>query len=92
LSRTRHKQDKLLFEPNTPQTRQRFVSQAVLQLGIVQAQAGLENFKVVMDGSNNTQKDVEENKLNGTIVVVPTRTVEFIAIDFIITNAGVEFV
>jgi len=82
----------LLFEPNTPQTRQRFVSQAVLQLGIVQAQAGLENFKVVMDGSNNTQKDVEENKLNGTIVVVPTRTVEFIAIDFIITNAGVEFV
>lgn len=82
----------LLFEPNTPATRQRFVSQAVLQLGVIQAQAGLENFKVVMDASNNTQKDIEENRLNGTIVVVPTRTVEFIAIDFIITNAGVEFV
>ena len=82
----------LLFEPNTPATRQRFVSQAVLQLGIIQSQAGLENFKVVMDGSNNSQQDIEENRLNGTIVVVPTRTVEFIAIDFIITSAGVEFV
>jgi len=82
----------LLFEPNTPATRQRFVSQSVLQLGVIQAQAGLENFKVIMDGSNNTQKDVEENRLNGTIVIVPTRTVEFIAIDFIVTSAGVEFV
>ena len=82
----------LLFEPNTPATRKRFVSQAILQLGIVQSQAGLETFKVVMDSSNNTQNDVEENRLNGKIIIVPTRTIEFIAIDFIITNAGVEFV
>ena len=42
--------------------------------------------------SNNSKEDIEQNRLNGKIVVVPTRSVEFISIDFIITNNGVEFV
>ena len=44
-----------------------------------------------MDGTNNTASDIEANVLNGKITVIPTRAVEFISIDFIITNAGVEF-
>ena len=44
-----------------------------------------------MDDTNNSAQDVESNKLNGRIVVVPTRAIEFIAIDFIITNSGVDF-
>ena len=44
-----------------------------------------------MDDTNNSPRDVEENRLNGKIVVVPTRAIEFIAIDFIITNSGVSF-
>ena len=44
-----------------------------------------------MDDTNNTERDREANRLNGKIIVVPTRTIEFIAIDFIITNAGVSF-
>jgi len=44
-----------------------------------------------MDSSNNTAEDIEQNKLNGRIVLVPTRAVEFISIDFIITNSGVSF-
>jgi chromosome segregation and condensation protein ScpB len=39
-----------------------------------------------------TRADIEANRINGRIVVVPTRAVEFIAVDFIITPAGVEFV
>jgi hypothetical protein len=46
----------------------------------------------VCDETNNTQADVEASRLNGRIIVVPTRAVEFIAVDFIITPAGVEFV
>ena len=84
--------DKLLFEPNTPATRQRFVGQIAPILALVQSQQGIEKFSVVCDGTNNTTEDVEGNKLNGRIVVVPTRSIEFIAIDFIITNAGVDFV
>jgi phage tail sheath protein FI len=59
---------------------------------LIQAQAGIEAFQVVMNEANNTQEDIDLNRLNGRIVVVPTRSIEFIAIDFIITNAGVQFV
>ena len=83
--------NKIVFEQNTPQTRARFVSQVTPLLATVQAQQGVDQFKVVMDSSNNTQEDIESNVLNGRIVVVPTRAVEFVAIDFIITNAGVSF-
>ena len=81
----------LVFEQNTLTTRQTFINNTILQLGLIQANAGIESFNVVMDSSNNTQDDIENNRLNGRIVVVPTRAVEFIAIDFIITSAGVDF-
>ena len=83
--------DKILFEPNNSQTRARFVSQVTPLLALIQAQAGIEQFKVIMDDTNNTASDVEANKLNGRIVVVPTRAVEYIAVDFIVTNSGVSF-
>lgn len=81
----------LVFEQNTPDTRARFVNQVVPQLGLIQAQAGIERFDVIMDERNNSQEDIEQNRLNGRIVVVPTRAIEFIAVDFVITNAGVIF-
>ena len=82
----------ILFEQNTPQTRARFISQVTPQLALIQNQQGVDQFRVIMDGTNNTQNDVESNKLNGKIILVPTRAVEFIAVDFIITTAGVSFV
>jgi hypothetical protein len=81
----------LVFEPNNAQTRAAFVKQATLQLGIIQTAAGVESFSVVMDSSNNKAVDINANRMNGRIVIVPTRAVEFIAVDFIITPAGVEF-
>lgn len=81
----------VLFEQNTPETRARFVNLVQPRLALIQAQAGIEKFRVICDDSNNTSQDQEENKLNGKIVLIPTRTIEFIAIDFIVTNAGVSF-
>ena len=83
--------DKLLFEPNNNATRARFINQVTPLLATIQSQQGIESFKVVMDDTNNSVEDVENNRLNGRIVVVPTRAIEFIAIDFIITNSGVDF-
>jgi hypothetical protein len=83
--------DKLLFEPNTPATRARFVNSATPLLAAIQSQQGIESFRVVMDDTNNTSEDAENNRLNGRIIVVPTRAIEFIAIDFVITNSGVSF-
>jgi hypothetical protein len=82
---------KLVFEQNTPENRDRFVREASTRLGIIQTQAGVEQFRIVMDETNNTQRDVDDNRLNGRIQIVPTRTFEFIKMDFIITNSGVSF-
>jgi len=82
----------LEFEQNTPDTQNKFTAQAVLQLGLIQTAAGIEAFQVICNSTNNSQADVDQYRMNGRIVVVPTRVVEFIAIDFIITNSGVQFV
>jgi hypothetical protein len=84
--------NRIIFEQNTPAVRNKFVADAILQLGLIQSQAGIEAFQVVMNETNNTQEDIDLNRLNGRIVVVPTRAIEYIAIDFIVTNSGVEFV
>lgn len=84
--------NRMVFEQNTPAVRNKFVADSVLQLGLIQAQAGIEAFQVICNETNNTQEDADLNKLNGRIVVVPTRVIEFISIDFVITNAGVQFV
>ena len=81
----------IVFEQNTPATRARFVDAVKPQLAVIQSQQGIDSFDVIMDSRNNTEADVESNRLNGRIVIVPTRTVEFIAIDFVVTNAGVSF-
>jgi hypothetical protein len=81
----------LIFEPNNAQTRNRLVAGIVPQLALVQSRQGIESFQVICDDTNNTAADVEANRLNCRIVIVPTRTIEFISIDFILTNAGVQF-
>lgn len=82
----------IVFEQNTASVRNKFVADAAFRLGLIQTQAGIEAFQVVMNESNNSQQDIDLNRLNGRIVVVPTRVIEYIAIDFIVTNSGVAFV
>ena len=83
--------NKFVFEQNTQSTRDKFKSQIVPLLGLIQAQSGIDKFSIVIDTTNNTPEDIDANRLNGRITVVPTRTTEFIAIDFVITNSGVSF-
>lgn len=82
---------KIVFEQNNQATRNRFISLITPLLSTIQNQQGIDSFRVVMDDSNNTPIDAEQNRLNGRIVLVPTRAIEFIAIDFIVTNSGVSF-
>jgi len=81
----------ILFEQNTPATRAKFLAAVKPKLSLIQSQQGIDQFNVIMDSTNNSQEDIETNRLNGKIILVPTRAVEFIAMDFIITNAGVSF-
>ena len=82
----------ILFEQHTPATRKRFEALVSPRLSLIQAQAGIEQFRVICNETNNSQKDIDENRMNGRILLVPTRAVEFIAIDFIVDSSGVSFV
>tara|TARA_Y100001938_G_scaffold122856_1_gene171639 strand:+ start:3769 stop:6132 length:2364 start_codon:yes stop_codon:yes gene_type:complete len=81
----------LVFEQNTAATRQRFLNIANPFLESVQANSGLSAFKVVMDESNNTPDLIDRNILYGQIFVQPTRTAEFIVLDFSILPTGAAF-
>lgn len=83
---------RLAFEQNDVNTRNKFVSAATQNLGLIKAQAGVEKFDVVCNESNNSSQDVELQKMNGRVVVVPTKTIEVIAVDFVITQSGVAFI
>jgi len=81
----------LVFEQNTTTTRNNFLAQVNPFLESVQQRQGLYAFKVVMDESNNTAADIDRNRLNGGIYIQPTKTAEFIYLDFNITPTGATF-
>ena len=83
--------DNLVFEQNTIATRNSFLSQVNPYLTSVQQRQGLYAFKVVMDDSNNTADVIDRNELVGQIYLQPTKTAEFIYLDFNLTPTGATF-
>ena len=81
----------LVFEQNTASTRNQFLSQVNPYLESVQQRQGLYAFKVIMDDSNNTPDVIDRNQLVGQIYIQPTRTAEFIYLDFNILPTGATF-
>ena len=81
----------LVFEQNTATTRNRFLGIVNPFLEQVQANSGLTAFRVVMDESNNTPDVVDRNQLVGQIFIQPTRTAEFIVLDFVVQPTGATF-
>ena len=83
--------DNLVFEQNTVATRNNFLAQVNPYLASVQERQGLFAFKVVMDETNNTADVIDRNQLVGQIFIQPTRTAEFVILDFNILPTGAEF-
>ena len=81
----------LVFEQNSIATRNNFLAQVNPYLEGIQQRQGLYAFKVVMDDTNNTADVIDRNQLIGQIYVQPTRTAEFIYLDFNITPTGAAF-
>jgi len=81
----------IVFEPNTQVTRNKFLNQVNPYLESVQQRQGLYAFQVVMDETNNTPDVVDRNQLVGTIYLQPTKTAEFIQLDFNILPTGATF-
>ena len=81
----------LVFEQNTIATRNAFISQVNPYLETVQQNQGLYAFKVIMDESNNSADVIDRNQMIGQIYIQPTKTAEFIYLDFNILPTGATF-
>ena len=83
--------ESLVFEPNNQVTRDAFLSQVNPYLSTVQQRQGINEFNVVMDDTNNTPTTIDNNELIGAIFIQPTRTAEFIRLDFNVLPTGATF-
>ena len=83
--------DTILFEQNTIVTRNSFIARVTPFLEGIQQKQGLYAFKVIMDDTNNGPAVIDQNQLVGQIYIQPTRTAEFISLDFILLPTGAEF-
>ena len=81
----------LVFEQNTIATRNNFLAIVNPYLESVQQRQGLYAFKVIMDDSNNTADVIDRNQLVGNFYLQPTKTAEFIYLNFNITPTGATF-
>ena len=78
--------EQLLFEPNRESTLARFTSLVEPIMQRVQQRRGVVRYKVQIDTSTTTQIDIENNTLRGRIFLQPTKSVEFVSLDFVVTN------
>lgn len=83
--------DSFVFEQNTESTRNEILSLINPYLFVVQQQQGLTSFRVVIDETNNPPSVIDQNQLIGQIYLQPTRTIEFIILDFNILPSGATF-
>ena len=81
----------LVFEQNTSDLRNEFLNIVNPYMEQVQANQGLNAFRVVMDDTNNTPETIDRNQLIGQIFVQPAKTAEFIVLDFVVQPTGAAF-
>lgn len=81
----------LVFEQNTAATRNRFLNIVNPYLESIQQRQGLSAFRVIMDETNNTPDVIDRNIMYGVLYLQPTKTAEFIQLDFNIQPTGAEF-
>jgi len=80
-----------LFQPNVQDTWNSFKSRADNFLADVKVRFGVDDFRVVLDETTTTPDLVDRNIMYAKIFIKPTRAIEFIAIDFVITKSGASF-
>ena len=78
--------EQLLFEPNRESTLAKFSSLVEPIMADVQQRRGVVRYKVQIDTTTTTQSDVENNTIRGKIYLQPTKSVEFISLDFVVAN------
>jgi len=81
----------ILFDPNEQVTWNRFLNQVNPFLSSIKNRFGLSDYRVILDTSTTTPDMIDRNIMYAKILLKPTRAIEFIALDFVITRSGVDF-
>ena len=79
---------RLLFEQNDEIVRQQFLDSVNPILDAIRRDRGLYDFRVTVA---STPEDLDRNTLTGKIYLKPTKALEFIDIEFLITPTGASF-
>ena len=82
---------RLLFDQNVRSTWNRFTGRVEPFLASVQSRLGITNFKLVLDEATTTQDLIDRNIMYAKIYIKPARAIEYIALDFILTDSGAAF-
>jgi len=80
-----------LFDQNVNSTWNRFLGRVEPFLRSVQTRLGLTEFKVILDETTTTPELIDRNIMYAKILMKPARAIEYIAIDFVITDSGASF-
>lgn len=80
-----------LFEINDEFTRAQFVSYVTPFLRDIKGRRGITDFKVVCDKTNNTSQVIDSNQFVGDIFIKPSRSINFIQLNFVAVGTGVDF-
>tara|TARA_R110000824_G_scaffold123214_4_gene280767 strand:- start:1867 stop:4755 length:2889 start_codon:yes stop_codon:yes gene_type:complete len=81
----------VLFDQNVRSTWNRFKGRVEPFLASVQAGLGITKFKLVLDETTTTEDLIDRNIMYAKIFIKPARAIEFIALDFILTDDGAAF-
>ena len=81
----------LLFEPNVEQTWKRFSVPTTRLLEEVKTGFGISDYRVVLDSTTTTAEEIDRNMMYAKLYIKPVYAIEFIGIDFVITNTGASF-
>ena len=81
----------LLFDQNVQATWDRFLAQVNPFLASVKSRLGLMDYKVILDKTTTTPDLIDRNVLYAKILLKPAKAIEFIALDFVITDSGASF-
>jgi len=80
-----------VFEANTVLTRNRVVNTLKPTFDAVKQAGGIYDYRIVCDERNNTPNTIDANELMVDIYVKPTRTAEFILVNFYATRTDQNF-
>jgi len=81
----------LLFEPNIDSTWLKFKLPVEEFLQNIKSGGGLTDFRVILDSTTTTPDLIDRNIMYAKVLLKPARAIEFIAVDFMITNTGASF-